>query len=535
MKTSASAIRGTPKTGRTTTRFGSSEPIVDTTCGTVRGVLQEEIYTFKGVPYGADTGGANRFQPAKPIAWPGIRDALDFGHRSPQDSRESGSSFASFIDPSPMSEDCLALNIFTPSIASAGHRLPVMVYLHGGAFRGGSAGAPFVNGANLARKGVVIVSLNHRLNLFGHLYLGNADGGKYIDAGNVGMLDIVTALRWVRDNISQFGGDPGNVTIFGQSGGGSKVAVLMAMPSAHGLFHKAIIQSSSSALRQATIDEAERNTYYFLAELGLDRRRLAMLHEIPAAVLVSAMLSARRSAGRIDNYRPVVDGRALPCQPFEEPAVRLSSKVPLMTGWCENEQRLLFSGTPAIFQESASEALSDTARVLRVSTPEAQGLMNVYHRSRPADTPGDTYCQVLGDLRYRRTVLGLAERQIQHGGSSVHVYLLKWKTPVRDGLLRSPHTLCIPFAFANIDIPGGITGSEPDRYVLQEEMSEAWVAFAHRGNPNHSSLPYWRPYSLPERSTMVFDSKTFLDTDPLPEERSAFEAYPRYVPAIGEG
>jgi para-nitrobenzyl esterase len=256
---------------------------------------------------------------------------------------------------------------------------------------------------------------------------------------------------------------------------------------------------------------------------------------MPVETLLKAMPEAVRASGRIDNYRPVVDGRALPCQPFEAAAVQLSAGVPLMTGWCENEQRLAYAPTPSIYKLSAREARASAARVLGVSQSDAASLIAVYRNGRPQDTPGDIFTQIFGDHRYRRSVTRAAELQIAHGGAPVYVYLLRWKSPVLDGLLRTPHTLCIAFAFGNVDLATGITGTGPDRYPLQEEMAQAWVAFARTGNPNHAGLPTWRPYSPAGRSTLVFDRKTRLVNDPLREERIAFEPYPRYVPAKGEG
>ena len=511
------------------------EVIVETSCGRVRGALQRDVYTFKGIPYGADTSGANRFQPPKPITWTGVRDALDCGPRSPQNEKPTQLPYLAWLrDTRPSSENCLVLNVYTPTLAATRPRA-VMVYLHGGGFTISSAGTPGVDGSNLARQDVVVVSVNHRLNLFGHLYLGDADGGKYADSGNAGMLDLITALEWVKHNISRFGGDPGNVTIFGQSGGGSKVAVLMAMLEAHGLFHKAIIQSASSLLSLATLEEAERNTYYFLAELGLNKQKLSALHELPAATLLKAMPAAVKAAGQIDNYRPVVDGRALLWQPFDAAAVQLSAKVPLLTGWCENEQRLTLAPTPGVYQQSEQQARASTAHVLGVAEDEAAKLIEVYRSGRPQDTAGDIYAQIFGDHRYRRSVTRAAELQVTHGGAPVYMYLLRWKTPVLDGLLRTPHTLCIAFAFANVDLATGITGTGADRYVLQEQMSQAWIAFARTGKPNHNGLPTWPAYSIKERPTMVFDRQTQLVNDPLREERLAFESYPRYIPAVGEG
>ncbi|HSW16682.1 MAG TPA: carboxylesterase family protein [Ramlibacter sp.] len=511
------------------------EVLAQTAGGNLRGALSGGVFSFKGVPYGADTGGALRFQPPRPISWVGVRDAIAPGPRSPQNEAATQAPYITWLrDPTSAGEACLALNVFTASMSQS-ERRPVMVYLHGGAFVVGSGGAPGVDGGNLARRGVVVVTVNHRLNLFGHLYLGDADAGRYADAGNAGMLDLVAALEWVRDNIAGFGGDPGNVTIFGQSGGGSKVGALMAMPCARGLFHKAIIQSASSVLALATLEEAERNTDHFLAQLGLDRTRLRALCEMPAETLLRAMPAAIRAAGGVDNFRPVVDGRTLFSQPFDAAAVRLSADIPLMTGWCENEQRLTFASMPQVYRRSFTEALASTALALGVTPDEAEPLMQVYRAGRPQDAPGDVYAQIFGDHRYRRTVTAVAQARLTHGGAPPYVYLLDWKSPAHEGLLRTPHTLCLAFAFANTQLASGITGDGTERLVPQEQMADAWVAFARSGNPNHAGLPAWQAYALQDRPTMVFGREPRLQADPLRAERLALERYPRYLPAIGEG
>jgi para-nitrobenzyl esterase len=309
----------------------------------------------------------------------------------------------------------------------------------------------------------------------------------------------------------------------------------MAMPQAKGLFHKAIIQSASSMLSLATPEEAERNTHHFLATLGLDRSRLRALHDLSAETLLKAMPLAVKAAGGVDNFRPVVDGRIVPCQPFDAEALELSAGIPLLTGWCENEQRLAFAPTPAVYRIDDAEAIARTASLVGVPTADAANLLDVYRSGRGGDSPGDLFTQVLGDHRYRRTVTRAAELKAATGGSPVHMYLLNWKSPVLDGLLRTPHTLCIAFAFSNVDLATGIAGTGADRYRLQDDMCSAWLAFARSGHPQHDRLPAWRPYSSTERATMVFDRESSVAADPLREERIAFEPFPRYAASIGEG
>ncbi|MEM5318292.1 carboxylesterase family protein [Paraburkholderia sp. JHI869] len=513
----------------------TTSPVVETTGGKVRGAFTQSVFSFKGIPYGADTSGANRFHPAKRIDWAGVRDALAFPSRAPQNEPDSALPYHTWAkDRGPMAEDCLALNVYTSTLQE-GARKPVLVYLHGGGFSMGAAGAPGLDGSNLARRDVVVVTVNHRLNLFGFLYLGTADGDFSADATNLGMLDIVRALKWIKENVARFGGDPNNVTLFGQSGGGSKVAVLMAMPEAHGLFHRAVIQSSSSLLRMASLEDAERNTHFFLRTLGVKQDRIRTLQELPIDTLLAAQAEAIRAAGMIDNYRPVVDGAILPCQPFDVEAVRLSASIPLLTGWCENEQRLAFAPTPGIFNMDFQEAVAATARSLCISIHDATRLLAAYRNGRPLDSSGDLFTQAFGDYRYRRSVTHAAQRQTIGASAPVYMYMLNWKSPVQNGLLRSPHTLCVPFVFANVDLASGITGVGRDRYLLQDEMAQSWVAFARSGDPNHSGLPTWAPYDLVDRQTMVFGSPSRVETDPLREERLALDQLPPYVPAVTEG
>lgn len=504
------------------------EPLVETTSGRLRGTLGDGVYAFRGVPYGAPTGGAHRFQPARPVTpWAGVRDALDYGPRAPQNERPSTLPHLAWIrDTRPFSEDCLVLNVFTGTLATRAKR-PVMVYIHGGGFTSGASSAPGLDGTQLARHGeVVLVSLNHRLNVFGHLQL---PGSRYADSGNVGLLDVVLALEWVRANIAAFGGDPDNVTIFGQSGGASKVAVLLAMPAARGLFHKAIIQSASSLLTMATPEAAERNAHYLLRELGIDRNRLDALHEVPVATLLKAMPAGIKAAGFIDNYRPVVDGRALTAHPFEPTAPALARDVPVLIGWCETEARFAFSQAPENLRLDAAQARARVARFVGIPEAEAAKLMAVYAQARPQDAPADLFALIHGDHMYRRSVTRAAELKAEQGGAPAYLYLFNWKTPVLDGLLRTPHTICLPFAFGNVDLATGITGTGADRYRVQEQVMGAWVAFARTGDPNHARLARWAPYATATRPTMVFDTESRLVNDPAREERLAFAAYPRYA------
>jgi len=512
------------------TALAQASPIVETTSGKVRGTTREGIHSFKGIPYGANAGGKNRWLPPQSVqAWTGVRDALDYGPRAPQNERPATEPHLAWIrDTRAYSEDCLVINVFTPSV-NDNRKRPVLVYIHGGGFVSGASSAPGLDGHNFTKAGdVVLVSLNHRLNVFGHLSLTESNDARYADAGNVGMLDVIAALKWVQQNIANFGGDVSNVSISGQSGGASKVAVLMAMPQAQGLFHKAIIQSASSLLRMATIDAAARNTHHLLAQLGLDTSKISALLDVPTATLLQAMPKAVAAAGRVDNYRPVVDGRSLPVHPFDPTAPALSAKVPLMIGSCETEMTFPYSQAMQNFAYTEAQALERIKDFAGVDNTKAKALIDLYRQSRPNATPGDLWVAISTDHQYRRNVIRASElKAAQNNAPSWH-YLFTWKSPVLNGLLKSPHTICITFSFGNVDIAEGITGKSADRYALQNQMMGAWHAFMKTGNPNHSGLPQWKPYDAKDHPTMIFDNNCRLVNDPACEERIAISACPAY-------
>jgi para-nitrobenzyl esterase len=328
--------------------------VAEISTGKLRGAHKDGVHIFKGIPYGAPAAGAARFKPAaKPAPWSGVRDALEFGPRAFQNDNSFGlmpELIALFnAEPLPMGEDCLVLNIWTPALD--GRKRPVMFWCHGGAFISGSGSSGWYDGSNLARKGdVVVVTINHRLGVPGFLYLGDVAGDEYAASGNVGMLDIVEALKWVRDNIASFGGDAGNVTIFGESGGGAKVSVLMAMPAAHGLFHKAIVQSGPG-VTMMTRGEASETAAMVLNELGLDAKQVDKLQGVPAESLIKAQTAVLGKVGsglaalanrRRLGFNPVVDGHALPNHPFDPVAPKISANIPLMIG-TNKDEILLFA------------------------------------------------------------------------------------------------------------------------------------------------------------------------------------------------
>ena len=513
--------------------------VTETRSGRIRGAVSDGIHCFKGIPYGDTTAGKNRFLPAQPVKpWSGVRDTTTFGCRAPQLLEpSSGLAWRNWIrDQRDISEDCLVLNVYTPAVNDQRKR-PVLFYIHGGGFVSGSGSVAGTDGTIMAKKGdVVVVTLNHRLNAFGHLYLADVCAGvdveRYADAGNNGILDIVAALKWVRDNIAAFGGDAGNVTIFGQSGGASKVAVLMAMPVAQGLFHKAVIQSASSLIRMATPEEAARSTQALLTELGLGSgNRIAALQNVPMDKLLEARRRAVAATG--DNFRPVVDGRTLHAHPFEPAGPVTATEIPLLIGTCETELTFALGTNPANFTLTQAEAQRRVALFAGIDDTRALKLMEAYRRTRPAASPSDIMIAIMSDQMYRRNDILAAERkaaQAASGGASAWMYLFTWKTPVLGGMLKTPHTMCIPFVFGTVDAARDMLGTGEDRYALSDRVMGAWLAFARQGNPNHKGLPQWQPYTGAARSTMIFDNECKLVDDPLREDRLTINEYPPYTP-----
>ena len=504
--------------------LGCSSPstVVRTSAGRVRGMTRDKVSAFFGIPYAASTAGARRFMPpSKPDSWTGVREAVEFGPRSPQGPSSLIPEVAAVDRREPASEDCLCLNVWTPGLG-AGHR-PVMVWLHGGGYSQGSGAFIIYDGANLAcRHDVVVVTVNHRLNVFGYLYLAELGGEKYANSSNVGMLDIVAALQWVRDNIAAFGGDPSNVTIFGQSGGGGKVSTLMAMPSAKGLFHRAVVESAS-AIRGVPKDDATSSAEAFLSAVGLKSNQIDELQTMPVEQLVTAMGSGGAAGGTNLRLAPVVDGHSLPRNPFDPGAPEISATVPLLIGSVENEVTFM-RGTP--LDPMDDDALRQHVKqALRgADDSAADRLIDVYRKGRPNIKNTDLYLILASDVTFRAGVLTEAERKADQGAAPVYMYYFTWKSPVRDGKLRTFHTLEIPFVFDRVDLATAMTGSGQERYALADKISSAWVAFARSGNPSHKGLPNWSAFNTKQRATMILNNECEVVDDPNSEERQALQA-----------
>jgi para-nitrobenzyl esterase len=491
-----------------------------TSAGRIRGTLVNGIRIFKGVPYGATTAGANRFKPpTRPAPWTGVRDALTWGPTAPQSVEGPGAR----SDQPPESEDCLVLNVYTPALGD-GRKRPVMVWLHGGGFSTGSASRRVLEGTRLAAAGdVVVVTINHRLNVFGFTPLVEALGPEFAGSSAAGLVDIVAALEWVRDNVDRFGGDPNLVTIFGQSGGGRKVAALMAMPAARGLFHRAIVESGA-ILRLTDPAEGRRYVEELLTELGVEPGQAHALQQMPVARLLqaNAAVIARlktRPPGWTANS-PIVDGTLIPSHPWDPAAPMLSSTVPLLIGWARTEETWYDRPTP---EKLALDEAGLAARVKARLGTDPQPVIQAYRRAYPSASPWDLHILIATDHPRGTYARELARRKAVQGGAPAFLYRFDWETPEGGGHMRSPHTVEVPFVFDNIAAAGSLIAKRADAHALAATVSASWMAFARTGDPNVTGLPTWPAYSAARRDTMLITTESRVAQDPEREARVAME------------
>lgn len=484
---------------------------VATTAGRIQGVvLDGNVQAFYGVPYGASTGGANRFMPPKPPeTWRGVRETIQVGYRSPQPLPGPISEIHALHRANPLGEDCLHVNISTPALDNEAR--PVMVWFHGGGFWSGSGDWLLYDGANLARsEDVVIVTVTHRLNAFGYLYLPAIGGNKYAESSNVGMRDMALALDWVQNNIENFGGDPDRVTIFGQSGGGGKVSVLTAMPSVQGKYHRGIIMSGST-LEIENADSATEQTQRFIDYIGVDS--VDALQRMPWQQL---NIAAENHPFRMG---PTVDGSSIPAHPYSPAAPAMSASIPLIIGTVEYEANF-FPDTPLDpIDESTLERLVRTET--GTDAEQARRLIGIYRNGRQDIQNVDVYQIIASDVRFGLNAHTQAERKSARNAGQVYKYYFTWQPPVREGKLKSYHCIDIPFAFNNVELSASMTGAGNDRYALADQISGAFAQFARTGDPNHTGIPSWQPYDANQRATMVFNNHTALEMDPHSAERKA--------------
>lgn len=499
----------------------ATNPVVETRAGKLRGTNVSGVEVFKGVRYADTTAATNRFMLPQPVPpWAGVRDATAFGASAPQ-TRDSLTALNSWYSQlQPLSEDCLFLNVFAPASGRASARRPVMVWLHGGSWSNCAGTAPGFNGTNLARDGdVVVVTVNHRLNVFGYLYLGDKDP-RFADSANVGLFDVVTSLAWVRDNIAAFGGDAGNITVFGQSGGAAKVAALMDFAPAHGLFHKTVIESCSGGIHLESREEAEGQARLLGARLGIPDLDPGKLQAVPMDQMIAAMKTIS------DPFRPVVDGRGFTRHPFDPGAPARSSGMPLLVGNAATEMTLYMAADPRNFSLDVNEVKKRTGLLLKQDPASAARIVDAYRAAQPNASPSQLLAALSTDYVFRRNTTRIAELQSAH--APVYDYVFDWKTPVMGGNLQSPHTAEVPFVFGTVDVASGLLGNGAELAGLSRDVMGAWTAFARTGNPNTSAMPAWAPYDTTRRSTMMIDVQSHVASDPGGTARHALDGLPPY-------
>jgi para-nitrobenzyl esterase len=500
---------------------------VETSHGRVRGLQGGGIARFLGIPYGDDTG-KRRFQPPQaPRAWTGVRDCFTPGAQTPQgvvDVAEAAGGAAPGAPPpaasivmavvratsvtDPESEDCLFLNVFTPD-PSPSRKRPVMVWLHGGGWAMGQGLNAMTDGSALAHHGdLVVVSLNHRLNALGYLYLGEMHPD-FADSGNSGQLDIVLALKWVRDNIAAFGGDPDNVTIFGQSGGGFKVSALLGTLPAKGLFHKAIAQSGATP-RLVEKADAASVAEQTLAKLGVSKADVHQLQTMDVRRLIVAASSARLAhTSPLSTLAPVVDGRSVPAHPFDPVATDISRDVPLMIGTTKDEATM-FLAASADFGKMTAEAARQ--RFDAMLGPRGGGAFEVYRGAAPNDPPTYWVTSLMTDLIFRNAAILQADRKAAQGAAPVFMYRVDFEPRVMDRILRSSHGAEMPLVFGNF-VPPEFIGAGPEVAALSALVMQAWSNFARTGNPSQEGVA-WPAYETTRRDTLIIDQPMRLAADP---------------------
>ncbi|MFT3783844.1 MAG: carboxylesterase/lipase family protein [Nibricoccus sp.] len=491
----------------------ASEPLATTTSGKVSGYVDSDINAFKGIPYGGDTA-LRRFKaPIPPEPWEGVRECKEFGPMAIQpngyhaDRRDRPTSR--------QDEDCLKLNVWTPGLRD-GKKRPVLVYFHGGAYSGGTVTSDLYDGVHLCKKGdVVVVTVNHRLNGFGYLYLADLCGEAYADSGNAGQLDLILALKWVRDNIAEFGGDSGCVTIFGQSGGGAKCATLMAMPAARGLFHR-VWTMSGQQLTGRTRQHANDTAREFLTKLNLAPSEIGKVNALKTEQLVTAMIGG--------TWTPVMDGKNLPRDPFSPDASPLSADIPMVMGNTHDETRsLIGAANPELFSltwEALPAAITKHVKqFLGPLTPDK--VIAEYRKMYPNYSSADVFFAATTAARSWKGFVLESERRAQQNGAPTYVYYLNWGSPVDGGKWKAPHTLDIPLVFDNI-AHDPLTKDIPEAQQMADLMSDALIAFARTGNPNTGKLPQWPRFDVEKRPTMLFDLQPRIEKDPRGGERKLF-------------
>lgn len=491
--------------------FGAATAIVETTNGPVRGRFEATgVQAFKGLRYAAPPVGPLRFRPPQPLQkWTEVADAAQFGNAAMQSAGQGDQPFDE-----KHSEDCLFLNVWTQGTDQA--RRPVMVWLHGGGFSSGAAGRPTYWGDHFARSGVVLVSVNHRLNVFGYTQLPDSWGPNYASSGLAGMLDIVAALKWVKDNVAKFGGDPDNVTIFGESGGGAKVSLLLGMPSAKGLYHKAIIQSGAG-LNATPRPYAQALGGALTEELGIKPGDTAALAAVDAQKIFDSQQAAINKSAKLapagfltGGFNPSIDGTELPRGPFTPEAAAMAANIPLIIGTNKDEGTMFAMGNAAL--RSATEA-SFEAEVRKAYPTTGDKLIPVLRATYPGYSPGDLVTAMNGSRMFWVDTVTLAERKLRQG-APVWMYRMDYELPTMGGALKAGHATELSYVFGTYDNIRDFVGNGPNPPRMSAQMHPAWVAFAKTGNPQHAGIPEWPKYDMQQRRTMIFNLESRVESDP---------------------
>lgn len=483
----------------------SSDVEAETIYGKVKGYDFDGVKIFRGLPYGDSTAGEARFlPPKKPQSWAGVKDCTANGSRCIQGGRSifetdrlgpyfSGGRSDKFeLSKQPSGEDCLNLNVLTPGLTG---KRPVMVYIHGGGFQDGGGLLAVFSDRHVREQDVVLVGINHRLNVFGYTYFGGID--KKYEVGNPGQLDLVAALEWIRDNIENFGGDPDNVMIFGESGGGAKISTLLAMPAAKGLFHKAAIQSGSFVNKATDIESATKTARNLMSKFGITQ--VDDLQKVPAKELFQTTMQSRMRLG------PVVEDHSLPRDPWYPDSPEISANIPLIIGNDKDESTLFALSNESLFNLDESGLRTE---LLKAKIPESKidDLLKLYKRNHPGDNPSDLYFRISTDRGARYNAVKQAEMQLARKKAEVFMYYCQYNTPLEDGKLRSFHTCDLPLTMRLTLFP--------ETEQLSRQLSSAWAAFARNGNPGTKNLP-WPSYTVKNRATMIFDiDKSEVVNDP---------------------
>jgi para-nitrobenzyl esterase len=495
--------------------------VVGTGLGKLQGIEQDGVRVFRGIPYAKAPVGALRFRPPQPPEpWSGVRDATRFGPSAPQPPLLLAA--LPGFDIGPQSEDCLTLNVYAP--AAAGRPRPVMVWIHGGGFVIGSGSQVIYDARALVRRGdVVVVTINYRLGVFGFLDLGDQE----VATPNPGLLDQIAALEWVRDHVSAFGGDPGNVTIFGESAGGMSVGTLMGCPAARGLFHGAIAQSGACQALHHDRESSAAVTAAVLSGLGIASPNVRTLREVPVEKLMAAQQQVSfqmmaTGGSQLLPFQPVVDGHVLPRHPIDEVREGLSRGVRLLVGTTRDEWRLFGFMDPQVRQLDADSLATRVQQRL----PHADGhhIVSVYRKGRPEADWANLSFAIETDRVFRIPAIRLAEAQREHRPDTF-MYLFSWESPGFGGVLGACHAIELPFVFDGFELPGieMFSGKGPEAARLGQQTMDAWLAFARDGAPGHAGLPAWPRYEPGRRATMELGRECRLLDDPGADERRVWE------------